>query len=135
LQRRVDLAGAVVEYLVQPLREPAPLAGRWPGGPAVQGNAAPVTAFSWFSTVAGLFLFADVRRRRAFSAPSWWGGLLIGAGGFQLYDGTLQHKVMRLHQIRYGVDLAPYDWVWNIIAVALIIAGAVLLVRARRRHA
>jgi uncharacterized membrane protein len=48
---------------------------------------------------------------------------------FQLYDGTVQHKLMRLHQIRYGVSLAPYDWTWNIIA------GALLLLRGRRRVA
>ncbi|GAB7039043.1 MULTISPECIES: DUF2243 domain-containing protein [Catenuloplanes] len=92
-------------------------------------------AFSWFATVAGLFLFADLRRRAAVSPPRWWGGLLIGAGGFQLYDGTLQHKVMRLHQIRYDVDLTAYDWTWNVIAALLVLAGAVLLVRARRRPA
>jgi uncharacterized membrane protein len=90
-------------------------------------------AFSWFATIAALFLFADLRRRTALSPPRWWGGLLIGAGGFQLYDGTLQHKIMRLHQIRYHVDVTPYDWTWNVIAVLLIMAGAVLLVRARRR--
>ena len=92
-------------------------------------------AFSWFATIAALFLFADLRRRMAFSAPRWWGGLLLGAGGFQLYDGTVQHKVMRLHQIRYHVDVTVYDWTWNIVAVALVVAGAVLLVRARRRAA
>jgi uncharacterized membrane protein len=92
-------------------------------------------AFSWFATVAALFLFADLRRRDAVSPPHWWGGLLIGAGGFQLYDGTVQHKLMRLHQIRYHVDVAPYDWTWNIVAVVLIVAGAVLLIRARRRPA
>ncbi len=89
-------------------------------------------AVSWFATVAALFLFADLRRRYAFQRRSWWGGLLLAAGAFQLYDGTLQHKVMRLHQIRYGVDLTPYDWTWNIIALLLMVAGAVLLVRARR---
>jgi uncharacterized membrane protein len=92
-------------------------------------------AFSWFATVAALFLFADLRRRDAVSPPHWWGGLLIGAGGFQLDDGTVQHKLMRLHQIRYHVDVAPYDWTWNIVAVVLIVAGAVLLIRARRRPA
>ncbi|UQU62556.1 DUF2243 domain-containing protein [Couchioplanes caeruleus] len=92
-------------------------------------------AFSWFATIAALFLFADLRRRGSFNRPLWWGGLLLGTGGFQLYDGTLQHKAMRLHQIRYDVDLAPYDWTWNIIAVLLIVAGTVLLVRARRRPA
>jgi uncharacterized membrane protein len=90
-------------------------------------------AFSWFATIAALFLFADLRRRGAVSPTPWWGGLLLGAGGFQLYDGTLQHKAMRLHQIRYHVDLAPYDWTWNIIAALLIVAGAILLIRARRR--
>ncbi len=89
-------------------------------------------ALSWFSTVAGLFLFADVRRRGAFNAMAWWGGLLVGAGGFNFYDGTVQLKVLRLHQIRYGVDVAPYDWAWNVVAVALVAAGVVLLVRARR---
>jgi uncharacterized membrane protein len=90
-------------------------------------------AVSWFATVAALFLFADLRRRTGFQAPRWWGGVLVGAGGFQLYDGTIQHKLMKLHQIRYDVDLAPYDWTWNIIAAVMIVIGAVLLVRARRR--
>lgn len=92
-------------------------------------------AFGWFATIAALFLFADLRRRTALSPRRWWGGLLIGAGGFQLYDGTVQHKVMRLHQIRYHVDVTPYDWTWNVIAAVLIVAGAVLLARARRRPA
>ncbi|BAL89752.1 hypothetical protein AMIS_45320 [Actinoplanes missouriensis 431] len=90
-------------------------------------------AVSWFATVAALFLLADLRRRAAFDRLRWWGGLLTGAGIFQLYDGTVQHKVMRLHQIRYHVDVAPYDWAWNIIAVLLIVAGASMLVRARSR--
>ncbi|MEV0901647.1 DUF2243 domain-containing protein [Actinoplanes sp. NPDC049802] len=89
-------------------------------------------AFSWFATVASLFLFADLRRRAAVDPARWWGGLLTGAGGFQLYDGTIQHKILQLHQIRYGVNVTPYDWAWNIAAVLLIAAGVVLLVRARR---
>jgi uncharacterized membrane protein len=92
-------------------------------------------AGSWFCTVAALFLVADLRRRRAFRALPWWGGLLVGAGAFQLYDGTIQHKVLGLHQIRYHVDLAPYDWTWNGIAVVMILIGVVLLVRARRTRA
>ncbi|MBM2619404.1 GNAT family N-acetyltransferase [Actinoplanes sp. LDG1-06] len=34
---------------------------------------------------------------------------------------------MGLHQIRYDVDLTPYDWAWNIVAVASSVAPA-------RRH-
>jgi uncharacterized membrane protein len=89
-------------------------------------------AVGWFAAVAGLFLFADLRRRAAFEGLRWWGGLLVGAGGFQLYDGTVQHKLMKLHQIRYHVNLVGYDWTWNILALLMIIGGVVLLVRARR---
>jgi uncharacterized membrane protein len=89
-------------------------------------------AFGWFATVASLFLLADLRHRRAWWPARWWAGLLLGAGGFQLYDGIIQHKVMRLHQIRYGVDVVPYDWAWNLIAVIVLITGSVLLIGARR---
>lgn len=89
-------------------------------------------AFGWFAVVAGLFLMADRRRADAFTWTRWWGGTLLGAGGFQLYDGTIQHKLMRLHQIRYHVDILPYDLVWNVLAVIMLVAGAVLL---RRRSA
>src|SRR3954451_23823158 len=84
-------------------------------------------AFSWFATVAALFLLVDARRRGPVPAWRWWGGLLVGAGAFQLYDGTVQHKLLRLHQIRYHVDIAPYDWTWNVLAVVLIAVGALLL--------
>jgi uncharacterized membrane protein len=90
-------------------------------------------AFSWFATVAGLFLLVDARRRGPVPKPRWWGGLLAGIGAFQLYDGTIQHKLLGLHQIRYGVDLRPYDWAWNVIAVLLLAAGVLLLTRTRSR--
>ena len=34
---------------------------------------------------------------------------------------------MGLHQIRYNVDILPYDLVWNITAILMIIVGLVLL--------
>jgi len=89
-------------------------------------------AFGWFATVGGLFLVADLRRRGAFAARRWWGGLLLGAGAFQLYDGTVQHKLLGLHQIRYVSDVVVYDVVWNVIAVLAIVVGA-LLVRGTAR--
>jgi len=42
----------------------------------------------------GLFLLADTLRRGGFVPKRWWGALLLGAGGFQLYDGTIQHKLL-----------------------------------------
>ncbi|MCP1146192.1 DUF2243 domain-containing protein [Lysinibacillus endophyticus] len=84
-------------------------------------------AFSWFSTVAGLFMLADMRKRKIWNKKKWVGGIFVGAGVFQLYDGTIQHKLMKIHQIRYNVEIFYYDLTWNVIAVILIIIGVILL--------
>ncbi len=89
-------------------------------------------AFSWFATVGGLFMMADLRRRGAFWPTKWWGGKFLGAGVFQLYDGIIQHKLMGIHQIRYDVNILPYDLVWNGLAVVLIVIGIILLARTKR---
>ena len=88
-------------------------------------------AFGWFAVVFGLVWMADLRRRANFMGRRFAGGILLGAGAFQLYDGTIQHKVLGLHQIRYQVDLTVYDWTWNSLAAAFIVAGWVLI-RCRR---
>ena len=89
-------------------------------------------ALSWGATIGGLFWLADLRRRHGFWQTRWWGGVLLGAGTFQLYDGTVQHKLLGLHQIRYVPDLFVYDLAWITVAVALMLAGIVLTVRTRR---
>lgn len=81
--------------------------------------------------VAGFFLFADLQRRRVLAPRSALAGAFIGLGGFQLADGVIVHKVLRLHQVRYEVDLLPYDLTWNLGAVVLLIVGTVLAVRSR----
>jgi uncharacterized membrane protein len=84
-------------------------------------------AGGFIAMVAGLFLLADALRRGGFVPKRWWGALLLGAGGFQLYDGIVQHKLFGLHQIRYHVTLWPYDLTWNLIAAVMIAAGAALM--------
>jgi uncharacterized membrane protein len=81
--------------------------------------------------VAGGFLFSDLRRRGTLAPRSAWAGLVLGMGAFQLWDGVVDHKVLRLHQVRYDVDLLPYDLAWNGVAVLLLVTGAVLLRRSR----
>ncbi|HEU0127499.1 MAG TPA: DUF2243 domain-containing protein [Pseudonocardiaceae bacterium] len=57
---------------------------------------------------------------------------LPGLGAFQLFDGIVNHKLLRIHQIRYGVDILPYDLVWNGAGLVLLAIGAALAVRAAR---
>lgn len=82
--------------------------------------------------VTGSVMWADLRRRRALAAGHAWAGLFLGLGGFQLFDGLVVHKVLRLHQIRYGVELLPYDLAWNGAALLLVAIGVALAFRARR---
>jgi uncharacterized membrane protein len=90
-------------------------------------------AFSWFATVAALFLLAQMRRDRALHGRRFTGGVLVGAGTFQLYDGLVQHKLLGLHQIRYDVALLPYDLMWNITAGIMLVVGAALVLPGRSR--
>jgi uncharacterized membrane protein len=63
-------------------------------------------------------------------------GILLGAGGFNLYDGTIQHKLLGLHQVRAGApDNLPYDLAFLAIAATLALAGALLLRRTRQPSA
>jgi uncharacterized membrane protein len=92
-------------------------------------------AATWSATVAGLALLADVRRRGGFTAGTWWGAVLTGAGAFQTWDGVVDHKVLRVHQVRYGVDLAGYDTAWIAAGVLVLAAGLLVLWRAGRAPA
>ncbi len=86
-------------------------------------------AASWLATVAALFLLSGLRRQGPVAWHRWWGGVLAGAGAFQIYDGIVQHKLLDLHQVRYGVELLPYDVAWNVSGLVLLGGAAVLLRR------
>jgi uncharacterized membrane protein len=84
-------------------------------------------ALGWFITVWGLFLLADVRRRGDVPWRRWMGAVIAGVGAFQLFDGVINHKVLGIHQIRYHVDLLPYDLAWIGSAVLLLLVGTAIL--------
>jgi uncharacterized membrane protein len=51
-------------------------------------------------------------------------GALMGMGGFNLYDGIIQHKILQLHPVREGVaSLFWYDVTWNGVALSLLLGG------------
>lgn len=92
-------------------------------------------AFETLALAAGLLWLAHLRRQGALAWQPWIGGLLVGAGGFQLYDGIVNHKILRLHQVRYHVpSLLPYDVAWDASGVVLLLAGVVVLRAVSRRR-
>ena len=86
-----------------------------------------VHVFSWTAVVVGLFLLADLHRRQATVPRRVWAGALTGGGVFQLYDGIVHHKLLGLHQVRYGVELLPYDVAWLVSGAVPLLVGLVLL--------
>ncbi|MBF0660989.1 MULTISPECIES: DUF2243 domain-containing protein [unclassified Rhodococcus (in: high G+C Gram-positive bacteria)] len=91
-------------------------------------------AFSWFATVAGFYLVVMAIRDRTLWVRALVGGFVTAVGAFQLYDGLVQHKLMGLHQIRYEVDLLPYDLTWNILAAVLLVCGAAIIASTYRQE-
>ena len=92
--------------------------------------------FHLFSTavlVIGVIQLVERRRTSPDPPRLALAGILLGAGAFNLYDGTIQHKLLGLHQVRAGApNNLPYDLAFLAIAAALFLAGATLLRRARQ---
>lgn len=81
---------------------------------------------------AGGYLLVRLSRSRAVAPLQAWAGFLIGAGGFQLFDGVINHKLLRLHQVRYVDDLWLYDIAWNGFGALLLAIGLLAWQRTRR---
>jgi uncharacterized membrane protein len=75
------------------------------------------------------------------------GGILAGAGGFNTYDGVVQHVILHLHLVdervcRVPTDPTnsilscradiPFEVVWIVVGAAVLAAGIVM---ARQAHA
>lgn len=84
---------------------------------------------------AGFRLFNQLSARRALSRLHAWVGFLAGAGAFQLFDGVVNHKLLRLHQVRYVDQLWPYDLAWNAFGAVLLIIAWLTWRQARRETA
>lgn len=85
--------------------------------------------------VAGFYLLRDLVRRHQFSGSWAWVGFFTGLGTFQLFDGIIDHKVLRVHQVRYGVEnLWVYDLAWNGAGLLMLLIGATLAWRAKKRY-
>ncbi|WP_447554359.1 DUF2243 domain-containing protein [Vreelandella sp. EE22] len=87
------------------------------------------------AVVIGLFMLLDLSQRQHLSIAWAKAGFFLGMGGFQLFDGLINHKILRLHQIRYGVDPLMYDLVWNAFAIVFLLIGVWFLRRARTQPA
>ena len=91
--------------------------------------------FHLFSTtllVIGVIQLVERRRTSPDPPRLALAGILLGAGGFNLYDGTIQHKLLALHQVRANApNNLPYDLTFLAIAAVVFVSGVVLFRRTR----
>lgn len=76
--------------------------------------------------VAGFFMLLDLIRSNSIFKKKAWAGFFIGLAGFHLFDGIVDHKVLRLHQVRYVENILPYDLGWNIAGIILLVIGIII---------
>jgi len=77
------------------------------------------------------------------------GGILVGAGGFNAYDGIVQHVILHLHLVNEHVCPSPmdpnnsilscradisYEVVWIGVGVVVLAAGVVVVRQAFSHH-
>lgn len=69
------------------------------------------------------------RARQPQSGTSFLGAFLVGIGVFNLYDGTVDHYVLGLHDVVHGTTVWNPHWIG--VSLLLLALGAVLLYRDR----
>lgn len=88
-------------------------------------------AFELLCMVAGFTALIHLQRVGTLKFTAVFAGLFYGMGAFQLFDGIVNHKILRIHQIRYGVDILPYDILWNTTALTFLLIGGWIAYRDR----
>lgn len=92
-------------------------------------------SFAYVLVAVGLFLLWRASRRAGgmWSGRRLAGALLIGWGGFNLFDGVFNHLILGVHHVNERVDRAQwpiYDAGFIIWGAAMLLVG-VLLLRGR----
>jgi uncharacterized membrane protein len=83
----------------------------------------------WVLTILGLTLLWQVVKRPAVSrsTPLFVGALLLGAGLFNLVEGTIDHHLLGIHHVRAGAHEAAYDLGFLVISSLIALLGIVLM--------
>lgn len=80
---------------------------------------------------AGMLWRMANRTRQPLSTLTVLGVTLVGMGVFNVYDGTIDHYVLDIHNVVYGTE--AWNPPWIIVSLLLLGAGLVVLWFATRR--
>ena len=82
-------------------------------------------AFTWFSVAIGLALLwrAVTRPGALLSGKALWGAILLGAGLFNLVEGTIDHEILQVHHVYQNGNHLLWDMVFLATGPILILLG------------
>ncbi len=113
--------------------------------PALEANVLADGLFhaaTWLAVAVGLAMLWQVARDGTWRTTwrSLLGWMLVGWGGFNLVEGTVNHHLLQIHRVRPAAD---QPWAWDlaflVLGVLLVAAGWALqradVRRAERRDA
>ncbi|MBW4683054.1 MAG: DUF2243 domain-containing protein [Microcoleus vaginatus WJT46-NPBG5] len=66
------------------------------------------------------------------SSSTFAGALLIGAGGFNLIEGLIDHQILGIHHVKPGPNQLTWDLGFLVFSALLVVAGWILLQRRQR---
>jgi uncharacterized membrane protein len=96
------------------------------------------TADGWFHVAASLIVVAGVgmlwrATARAGRRPRTGvvvGGGLMGAGGFNVGEGIIDHVLLGVHHVREGSSSGTYDVAFLVVSLGVLAAGGAVAQRA-----
>jgi uncharacterized membrane protein len=93
--------------------------------------------FVWILNVIGISLLwrAGRRANTVLSGQLFTGSLLLGAGLFNLVEGTINHQILGIHHLKPGIHQGLWDIGFLASGVLLIGVGLLLIQQVKARKA
>jgi len=93
--------------------------------------------FTWITTAIGIGLLWKAGRTQGalWSGKLLTGGLILGAGLFNLVEGIIDHHILKVHHVvqrAEGQTQLMWDLAFDASGIALIIVGLLLIKNATR---
>jgi uncharacterized membrane protein len=110
----------------------------WHPADTVENIELNTTADGWFHVAAALTLVAGLgmlwrataRAGRRPPTRILVGGGMVGAGGFNVMEGVVDHLLLGVHHVREGSTSGTYDAALLLASLALLAAGGAVVRRA-----
>ncbi|RYG50258.1 MAG: DUF2243 domain-containing protein [Chitinophagaceae bacterium] len=89
---------------------------------------------TWITTAIGLAMLwrAGKTRDCPWSGQTFWGGLIMGWGIFNVVEGIIDHYILGIHHVVELYGLSVYDHIFVASGIVFIVIGIILIRRSAK---